>query len=203
MNICPNPRRWHEIDERLLGVCAERKITRLPPKPLILNGWVSTNDLEKAHRWAETVNWAEKHGLADLVAVDPPDWYAVEKPSSCPIGPLGGPMYLPWRFDSVARPSEQSVRAAFEALLNNWVSIAGELALFTQPSRFTGAKMRRLVVSVSQSAASPPWGQWNRLANDESRRAFTELRRKVNTTIAPLEIDHIDFELEPGHSTGQ
>jgi hypothetical protein len=57
--------------------------------------------------------------------------------------------------------------------------------------------MRRLVVSVSQSAPSPPWGDWNRLANNESRRAFTELRRKVNTAIAPLEIDHIDFEIKP------
>lgn len=196
VNICPNPRCWHEIHERLLALCAERKITRLPPKPLILNGWVATNDLEKAHRWAETVNWAEEHGLADLVTVDPPDWYAVEEPSSYPIGSLGGPMYLPWRFDPVARPSEQSVRAAFDALLKNWIMIAGELSLFTKPLRFTGAKMRRLVVSVSQSAASPPWGQWGRLANDESRRSFTELRRKVNATIAPLVIDHIDFQGE-------
>jgi len=197
VNICPNPRYWHEIYECLLAVCAERKLSRLPPKPLILGGWWATNDLEKARRWAETVNWAEKHGLADLVVVGPPDWYAVEEPSSHTVGPLGGPMYLPWRLDPVAKPSEQSVRAAFDALLENWATIAGELARFTQPSRFTGAKMRRLVVSVSQSAASPPWGQWDRLANDESRRAFTELRRKVNATISPLEIDHIDFELEP------
>lgn len=81
MNICPNPGRWHEIYERLLSACAERNLTK-PPLPLILNGWVGTNDVEKAERWAETVDWAERHGLADLVTVQPQDWYTVEKPSS-------------------------------------------------------------------------------------------------------------------------
>jgi len=90
VNICPNPRRWHEIHERLLVVCAERNIAQLPPKPLILNGWAYTNDLEKSDRWAETVNWAKKHGLADMVSVDQPDWYAVEEPSSHAVDPLGG-----------------------------------------------------------------------------------------------------------------
>lgn len=88
VNICPNPRRWHAIHERLLVLCAERKITPLPPKPLILNGWAYTNDVEKADRWTETVDWAKRHGLIDLVAVEPEDWYSVEQPSSGPVEPI-------------------------------------------------------------------------------------------------------------------
>jgi hypothetical protein len=195
VNICPQPGRWNEIYTCLLAVCDEREITWPPPVPLILAGWWASNDFEKADRWTATVHWAEKHGVADLVAVGPQDWYAVRAPSSHVGDPFGRPVYL--RSDPVSKPSEQSVQAAFDALLVNWATVAGEIAIFTKPLRFTGAKMRRLVVAVSRSAASPPWGQWDKLANDASRRAFTDLRRKVNATIAPLAIDHIDFEIDP------
>jgi hypothetical protein len=81
VNVCPNPPRWHAIHERLLAASADRKLPR-PPKPLILNGWAATNDVEKATRWAETVSWAERYGLADVVEVKTEDWYWVERPSS-------------------------------------------------------------------------------------------------------------------------
>lgn len=195
MNICPNPARWHEIYERLLSASAERDLEK-PPIALILNGWAATNDVEKARRWAKTVKWAERHGLADLVTVQPKEWYMVEEPSSYLIGPLGGPMYLQWRSEPAAKPANDAANDALNKLSANWAMISPELAAFTKPSRFTGTKMRRLLVTVLQGAPSPPWGRWDRLANDQSRREFTELRKRVNLTIAPLEIDHIDFELE-------
>jgi hypothetical protein len=68
MNICPIPRRWHEIHQQLLTVSAERNVAS-PPRPLILNGWVFSNDIEKANRWTETVNWAKQHDLVDLVTL--------------------------------------------------------------------------------------------------------------------------------------
>lgn len=187
MNICPNPGRWHEIYERLLSASAERDLEK-PPKALILNGWAATNDFEKAGRWAETVKWAERHGFADLVTVQPKEWYTVEEPSSHPLGQ--------WRSEPAAKPANDAANAALNKLSANWAMISPELAAFTKPSRFTGTKMRRLLVTVLQGAPSPPWGRWDRLANDQSRRQFTELRKRVNLLIAPLEIDHIDFEFE-------
>jgi hypothetical protein len=38
-----------------------------PPKPLILAGWAYSSDLEKAHRWDETVAWANYNGCAEIV----------------------------------------------------------------------------------------------------------------------------------------
>jgi hypothetical protein len=195
VNICPNPARWHEIYERLLSASAERDLEK-PPKALILNGWAATNDVEKAERWAETANWAERHGLTDLVTVQPQDWYAVEEPSSYEVGPLGGPLYLQWRSESAAKPSNDAVKTALDKLSGNWAAITPELAPFTRPSAFTGTKMRRLLVTVLKGAPPPPWGHWDSLPNDQSRREFTDLRKRVNRAIAPLEIDHIDFEFD-------
>jgi hypothetical protein len=195
--ICPNPRRWHEIYERLRTVCQQRSLS-LPPVPLILNGWVYSNDTEKAERWNATAKWATDNGLPDLVVLNPSDWYSVNTPSTCEIGPFGGPMYLPWRFTPSARPSFERVQSAMDALNTNWTVIAGEFASYTTPLRFTGTKMRRLLVSVAGTAPLPPWGDdWNCLASDHRRRAFTVFRQNVNEIIAPMQVDHIDFEM-PG-----
>lgn len=194
VNICPKPFRWHEIYERLRKGCSERD-TSPPPTPLILNGWVYSNDVEKADRWAKTVEWAKQNGLVDLIQLEPQDWYVVEQPSTYQLGPLGGPTHLPWHFEPAEKPSDEAAEAALARLLENWPRIAGEVARHTKPTRITGEKLRRLVVAVALSAPPPPWGDWDRLAEDESRRAFTELRRAVNSTVAPLEIDHIEFEV--------
>jgi hypothetical protein len=196
-NICPNPTRWNAIYQRLLEMARQRKIVPAPPIPLILNGWASTNDVDKSERWAQTVRWAEQNGVIDLVSVEQQDWYAVENPSSYEIGPLGGPMHLPWRFDPAERPAGDAAQDALSRLTENWPGIAGEIAQFTRPVCLAGAKMRRLLVCVAPSAPNPPWGTWDKLAEDESRRRFSDLRRKVNAVIAPLEVDHIDFEV--GH----
>ncbi len=193
MKICPKPHRWHDIYEELRQVCSERRIESLPPVPFILNGWIATNDVEKAERWAATVQWATEHGVANLVQFAADDWYAVEKPSSHLVGPEGGPMLLPWRFEPAEKPSDEAAHAALALLVEQWPRIAGELAPHTKPVAITGEKMRRLVVAVSGTSPRPPWGNWDRLAEDESRRAFTQFRRAINSVVAPLEIDHIDF----------
>jgi hypothetical protein len=194
VNICPNPRRWHEIYERLRVVCRDRKLP-LPPMPLILNGWAYSNDVQKAATWDATVRWAAENDVSDLLLVDSGDWYCVEKPSVYEIGPLGGPMYLPWRLEPSTRPGREATENAIQLLKRNWATVADEIAQYTKPLRFTGRKMRRLLVSVACDAPLPPWGDWTQRANDESRGAFTSFRKSVNQAIAPLEVDHIEFEI--------
>jgi len=193
MNICPNPGRWNEIYEVLLAACKHRNIGSLPPVPLILNGWLYSNDADKADRWKRTESWAQENGLSELVAVSVEDWYAVEYPFRGTVGPLGGPMYLPWKFEPVPAPDAATVKTALTRIMQIWADVAGELSRYTRPSQLTGAKCRRLVVLRSASAPPPPWGDWNRLADDDSRRKFTKLRQSINAAIAPVEIDHIDF----------
>jgi hypothetical protein len=85
VKVCPNPKSWHEIHERLLAAWTERSIGERPPMPLILNGWAATNDVEKLARWQETVEWAKKHNLEELVSMAGKEWYSVESPSSEPV----------------------------------------------------------------------------------------------------------------------
>ena len=50
---CPLPIKWNEIYKLILKNNIENK----PPIPLILNGWVYSNDYEKEDRWKNTVEW--------------------------------------------------------------------------------------------------------------------------------------------------
>jgi hypothetical protein len=103
-------------------------------------------------------------------------------------------MYLPWNFDAKPMPDAGSVRTALAVLVKHWPTIVGaELGRMTKPLRFTGKKKRRLVVEAAAEQA-PPWGGWDYLASGRERRAFTRLRSAINQAIAPLEVDHIDFE---------
>ena len=194
MNICPNPMRWNAVYEALVLECSKRGIRSAPPKPLILAGWVYSNDFQKADCWKATIAWAEQYGISEITRIEPKDWYCVDQPSSHKIGPLGGPMFLPWRSDPAIPPNADDVRLALAKLVASWPQAAGILSEFTHPSRITGKKSRRLVVLLSPSAPQPPWGDWNRLATDESRRAFTHFRRAINAITSPVEFDHIDFE---------
>lgn len=203
MNICPIPTRWNAIYESLLKACTSQATASKPPVPLILNSWWSMNDVEKVERWEETKTWAEENGFSELLTVAPEEWYSVDEPSTYDIGPLGGPMYLPWRFEPSPIPSPDQVETVFIKLTENWEKIAGELSQYTRPSRITGKKRRRLVVVRVPSAPSPRWGDWNKLAVGHSRRRFTEFRRAVNEAIAPFEIDHIDFEVESNGPVGK
>lgn len=195
--ICPRPGKWSGIYQRLHRAWeAEGAIGAPPPVPLILAGWVYTNDLEKKARWEATVAWAMGHALSHLIPpLSAAERHEVVRPSDYAIGPLGGPMYLEWDYTVKDRPPDDEAAKAIEVLKAKWMSVAGpELGDVTRPLRFTGAKLRRLLVEARRACA-PPWGSWTRLANGEGRRSFTRFRRAVNEAIAPLHVDHIDFEL--------
>ena len=105
-------------------------------------------------------------------------------------------MYLPWKPEPAPVPSAAIIAMALTRLKETWPDVAGELSRYTCPSRITGKKARRLVILLSPSSPPPPWGDWKRLPDDDSRRAFTKLRKAINAAIAPVEIDHVEFEIE-------
>jgi hypothetical protein len=197
--ICPNPIPWQEAFDRLTNYAELHPCTPpSPPKPLILNGWVWTNDVQKMDRWEETTTWAENNGCTDLVSGIPEqDFYFVDNPTSYAIGPGGGPMYRAWDFETKSRPVQEQLDMHMNTLFSRWPEIVGrELASITRPVAFTGEKARRLLV-LAESAATPPWGGWSSLSTREpERRTFTNFRAAINEAIAPHEIDHIDFTTE-------
>jgi hypothetical protein len=196
--ICPNPTPWHYVFERLTSYARTHQCKpSSPPSPLILAGWVFSNDVEKMRRWDETVAWATNNGCPEVVEIPDGDFYYVEEPTSHTIGPLGGPMYRPWDFEEKGRPSSNQVAECLEALLSGWQDIVGpKLARITRPLAFTGARARRLLV-LADGSAHPPWGGWSYLSAVESeRRTFTRFRAAINKAIAPHEVDHIDFTTE-------
>jgi hypothetical protein len=164
---------------------------------MILAGWAYSNDVDKMLRWEETVAWARVNDCANLVEISDQDFYFVNEPTSYTVGPMGGPMYLPWDFKQKDRPPPKQVLENIEALKSRWHEIAGpELALITRPIVFTGAKARRLLVQAN-ATARPPWGDWSNLSAVESeRRTFTFFRSSINRAIAPYAVDHVDFVTE-------
>ena len=192
--IRPNPMPWHEAFERLTKYVQLHPCTMLsPPKPLIIAGWVYSNDVDKMQRWGKTIAWAAKNGCSNLVSGIPDrDFYFVEKPTSYEIGPLGGPIYRVWDFEVKGRPSSEQIDQFMEALLSCWSEIVGKkLASSTRPLAFTGKK--HVVSSFSpplfllhHGVAGPifPRENWS----DEPSRIFGEqstrrLRRMKLTTL--------------------
>jgi hypothetical protein len=69
---------WHRVHQHLCRFWEAQEGARSdqPPIPLILAGWVFSGDSAKASRWAETVEWASRHGLSDVVLAVPEDgWH--------------------------------------------------------------------------------------------------------------------------------
>jgi len=193
--ICPKPMPWNKIFKRLTAYARTHPcVPPSPPIPLILAGWVYSNDIDKRWRWEETIVWANQNGCPDLVAVTEKDFYYVDKPTSYPVGPLGGPMYRPWDFKAKGRPDPDQLSGYLTMLTSRWQDIVGlELARATRPFAFSGAKARRLIVHADVTT-HPPWGGWSYLSSVESkRRMFTRFRAAINKAIAPHEVDHIDF----------
>ena len=95
-----------------------------------------------------------------------------------------------------ATPDPVMVTRSIENLKANWTGIVGaELAAMTRPLRFTGPKSRRLVVAADASA-KPPWGSWSVLSTYlPERRSFTAFRTAINAAIAPLRVDHVEFQV--------
>ncbi len=198
--ICPNPMPWAEAFKRLTQFANSHSCKPpLPPKPLILAGWAYSNDVDKMHRWEETVAWASNNGCQELVTGIPDnDFYLVAKPTSYTVGPTGGPMHRPWDFDTKLRPPSEKVEHYFDLLKSRWSEIVGPaLASISRPLTFTGKKARRLLVAAD-SCSSPPWGGWSYITPLEAdRRTFTQFRSAINMAIAPHEVDHIDFTTGP------
>jgi hypothetical protein len=169
-----------------------------PPMPLILGAWNSTNDVQKMQRWEETLTWAARNGCLEYFSeLADVDFYCVVQPTTCNIGPLGGPMHQEWDFKPKVRPEAEPLSRHLMMLQSNWADIVGpELAAITRPLDFTGAKARRLL-AFAQNTAIAPWGRWSPLsANQELRRKFTRFRAAINAAIAPHEVDHMDFTAE-------
>ena len=198
--ICPKPEIWNEIYKKLLRVYKFRRGNNQnisePPKPLLLSGWWYSNDLDKQTRWNETVEWAEANGLSHLTPkLSPENSYSVSQISTHAIGPMGGPVYLPWNYEPRNKPGKDEIADGLNLLIRFWEDVIGkQYSRISKPLGFSGKKQRRLKVGFLPNTKSP-WGDWNILRNDSSRLAFTEFRKRVNEAIHPLEIDHIDFEV--------
>mgnify|MGYP006280853949 CR=1 FL=1 len=139
--VCPKAHIWASIHKRLedfaaQNVCAPPQ----PPIPLVLAGWAFSNDHQKLQRWRETVEWAERNSCLDIVGSIPPDEYYYASPVTVyEVGPAGGPMYLPWSFESKPRLAENDKALLLERLKSNWEEIAGaSLSRVTAPKHLTG-----------------------------------------------------------------
>jgi len=195
IDVCPKPRIWNEIYQKLYRFWELQNERGFPPPiPLVLSGWAYSNDVEKSTRWKETLSWANTMGCPHLIRkLDEADYYKVESLTDYVVGPLGGPMYLPWDYTSKIRPSAEELEDALAKLIVNWANIIGKnFYSVTEPIGFTGDKRRRLLVLVT-TTENPPWGTWFSLAHGEKRRSFTDFRKKINETINPLMVDHVDF----------
>jgi hypothetical protein len=120
--------------------------------------------------------------------------FIMSKPVNVPPSPKALPTRLPWHSEPKERPSDEKIDLALRKLKAFWLQVAGtELAKNTEPMRFSGKKQRRLVVKANPDY-QPPWGRWDSLSWG-NRRSFTQLRQTVNYLIAPLVVDHIDFDV--------
>lgn len=195
--VCPNPIPWNAVYQRLLHVWESRPDLPKPPVPLILNGWVFSNDVEKMDRWEDTLRWAQTAGCEPITSsLSDDDFYQTEEVTSYRIGPLGGPMHHPWDFETKQKPGQQVLDTGLLRLRENWPDLAIGFATGTHPVGFSGNKARKLVVAVSEQVL-PPWGTWDSLSNDEAkRRTFTAFRKAINEILHPHEVDHIDFVID-------
>lgn len=187
--VCPAAWKLAEIAETLYHawMAGGSKGPR-PPHILICGGWAFSGDMEKHQRWVSLVEWAEERGLSHLIPrLAPNEIYTAPDLS-------GGIWWDDWfTTPPQTRPTDEAVAAALECLRANWEAIAGpSLAAYTWPLRFTGRKMRQLLLTADPEYG-PPWGEWRSLPPDDRRLTFTAFRRAVNDAIAPLEVDHIDF----------
>lgn len=73
--FCPLPMKWNAIYDSLLRVWEEegRIPANKPPVPLILAAWHSTSGIMKLLRWKETLEWAQRHGCAEMVELGEKD----------------------------------------------------------------------------------------------------------------------------------
>lgn len=166
------------------------------PVPLILSGAAFSTAAAIRQRWRETIIWAEQHQCMDILLahyVLPPEGVDVAS-NLAGVDSMGNgwwPDNSHWNSEPRPKRTDEDVRNALQALKLNWQSVVGEaLSAALDPVAITGPKSRRLVVNVITEVV-PPWGTWESANADPA--SFRDFRRRVNTLIAPLEVDHIDF----------
>lgn len=180
---------WGMFSKRFLGEAGRRA----PLSPLILGGAIAP-DADKRQRLLGQLTFlrsdpaALKRADRFLRSLSEDQWYKAPDPLNSDFFDQfwkwggGGPK---------KRPSKEEVDRAMSTLRENWISIFGEeLGDISTPRRITGKRRRRLVVWVHGSG-TPPWGSWSSI--HQCPHEFTEFREKVNRTVEPLVVDHIDF----------
>jgi len=195
IHVCPEPLEWLRIYKGLVNFSLINECNPPnPPKPLILNGWVYSNDISKHNQWNRTKLWAARNRCFHLTESAQRDFYSVETMSTYAIGPLYSPMHLPWSFERKVSPCREQLIGWLNLLREKWNSAVGStLAECCQPVKFSGKKGRNLICTYI-TGSIPPWGEWDQLAtNQMKRRTFTILRKSVNDMIQPHIVDHITF----------
>ncbi len=195
VRICPNPGPLWDAYNRLVAFSKDNRCRPWkPPFPLILGGWAFSSDFDKMQRWNMTVAWARGNGCAEIVDAIPDEDFYVDIPSTW----IYGEEMARWNWKPRVRPSSTEITSYMETLRSRWPEVVGpELARTTGPVEFTGTKARRLLVRADATAL-PPWGSWSHISNKEvERQTFTRFRAEINRAIAPHEVDHIDFSIEP------
>jgi hypothetical protein len=185
--ICPLPDKWSQIYSELQKIWEKSRASiPEPPRPLILNGWMFSNDMDKKRRWEETKVWIAKYANTELIEnLTDADYYKVQELSS----------YIPYQFydyDVKARPSDIEVNNAMAILKKDWLNIVGTgMGEHTEPYKFSGKKQRRLMVKVN-SEFVPPWGSWKHI-DSTKQEVFRAFRKAINSAIKPVYVDHVDF----------
>ncbi len=194
IEVCPDPRAWHEAYIWLRAL-SEHRILSAPPKSLILAGWAFSSDVDKQGAWHAMRTWARTHGVEEeVLAITAGRMHTVAAlRSGRPYDgfKFGGPV------PRVALKGE--IRAhALEKLKSDWQIIVGEeLFRRTLPFRITGARGHRLIVRPRDFNGTL-WSDWSR-GLDIARCAgsFTAFRAAINSLLTPLVIDHVDFTPGP------
>lgn len=66
--VCPKPQPWLAVYDSLEAAWEAAGSNGVPPPiPLILNGWMFSNDFDKNARWLDTIRWAAEHNLSHLI----------------------------------------------------------------------------------------------------------------------------------------
>ena len=164
-----------------------------PPIPLILNGWVGSDDFDKQLRWLDTIEWAEQHALSHLIPelADEDKYWVAEFSSYDYMTPEYGEQV----HEPKPKPAAEDIAVLLNRLKSGWMDIVGkDLGSRTFPMEFSGSKKRKLTV-CADPAYAPPWGSWNSLSRRADCHAFTRFRKLINEAIAPHAVDHVVFNL--------
>ncbi len=206
--VCPKPIQWSDAYQRLQSAWhADGQQGDPPPQLLILSGWAFSSDLDKQQRWQQTIAWAERHSYSHLLpSLTEDDCYCVVSLSTSyrPRSRCGKVFDECQYHPPAERPTDSALDAAMQRLREAWPAVAGpELGAVCCPAEFSGAKARKLIVTISARDARPPWGSWFELGSSSAARgAFTSFRQRINDTIAPHHVDHVDFRFaKPGRQT--